>query len=113
METKKLTRSQTDRWLAGVCGGLGEYFGIDPTVVRLGYLVLTVISGFVPFIVIYVIAALIMPNPQGALTATPPAPPLTANTPTLNATPFVPPAQEALRTAEMAPPPGDGTTPSA
>ncbi len=34
-QTKKLYRSRTDRKIAGVCGGLGEYFGIDPTLMRL------------------------------------------------------------------------------
>ena len=34
-QTKKLYRSRNDRKIAGVCGGLGEYFGIDPTLVRL------------------------------------------------------------------------------
>ena len=33
--TKKLYRSRVDRKIGGVCGGLGEYFGIDPTLVRL------------------------------------------------------------------------------
>ena len=110
METKKLTRSQTDRWLAGVCGGIGEYFGIDPTVVRLGYLVLWVITGFIPMALIYVVAAVIMPNPLGALTAAPPPTQITSDTASLSATPFVP--AEPARTM-AAPPPGDGSPPSA
>jgi phage shock protein C len=113
METKKLTRSQTDRWLAGVCGGIAEYSGIDPTVVRLVYLVLALVTVFFPFAILYVVAAIIMPSPQGALTAAPPATPLTANTPTLSATPFVPAEPQPARTAEMAAPPGDGSAPSA
>ena len=35
METKKLYRSKKDRVFAGVCGGIGEYLGVDPTVIRL------------------------------------------------------------------------------
>ena len=42
METKKLYRSKKDRVFAGVCGGIGEYLGVDPTVIRL----LAVILGF-------------------------------------------------------------------
>ena len=42
---KRLTKSKTDRKLFGVCGGLGEYFGIDPTLVRLAFVVLTLFKG--------------------------------------------------------------------
>ncbi len=44
-ETKKLYRSQSDRWLAGVCGGLGVYTGIDPTVIRILFILLAVFGG--------------------------------------------------------------------
>jgi len=40
---KKLYRSRDERWIAGVCGGIGEYFDIDPTVIR----VLFVLSSFI------------------------------------------------------------------
>jgi len=59
---KKLTRSRDKRVLAGVMGGLGEFFGIDPTLLRLGYVILTVFSGFFPGIVGYVLAVLIVPE---------------------------------------------------
>lgn len=59
---KKLTRSKDKRILAGVMGGLGEFFGIDPTLLRLGYLILTVFSGFFPGIIGYVLAILIVPE---------------------------------------------------
>ena len=42
---KKLYRSSTDKKIAGVCGGLGEYFNIDPTLVRLGAVVLGLCGG--------------------------------------------------------------------
>ena len=42
---KKLIRSATDRKLAGVCGGIGEYFGIDPTMVRIGWVVFCLLGG--------------------------------------------------------------------
>lgn len=35
METRKLYRSRTNRWLAGVCGGFGEYFNVDPIIIRI------------------------------------------------------------------------------
>ena len=37
---KRMQRSISDRWFAGVCGGLGEYFGIDPTVIRVVFFIL-------------------------------------------------------------------------
>lgn len=43
-----------------MCGGLAEYFAVDPTVMRLGYAFLTAITGFLPFVVLYVLAAIIM-----------------------------------------------------
>lgn len=59
---KKLTRSRTNRMIAGVMGGLGEYFGIDPVLLRLGYLILTVFTGFVPGIIGYLLAIVIVPE---------------------------------------------------
>ena len=41
---KKLTRSRSDRMLAGVCGGLAAYFGLDPSLVRIGYALLTLFT---------------------------------------------------------------------
>lgn len=56
---KKLYRSNTDKKLAGVCGGLAAYFGIDATIVRL-ILVLAVLFAGVG-VLAYIIAALVMP----------------------------------------------------
>ena len=66
--TKRLYRSRTDRKIAGVCGGLGEYFHIDPAIVRLIWIIGTVVTAFVPGIISYVIAAAVMPKeaPQEA-----------------------------------------------
>ncbi|MEZ4727847.1 MAG: PspC domain-containing protein [Caldilineaceae bacterium] len=44
MTTKRLYRSRNDRMVAGVCGGLAHYFGIDPTLVRLAFAVLLLIG---------------------------------------------------------------------
>jgi phage shock protein PspC (stress-responsive transcriptional regulator) len=60
MEGKKLYRSSTDKMLAGVCGGLGQYFGIDSTVVRLIFALL-VFFGMGSGVILYIILALIMP----------------------------------------------------
>jgi len=59
---KKLTRSRKYRMIAGVCGGLAEYFDMDPTVVRLLYVVVSVMSVAFPGILVYLILWLIMPE---------------------------------------------------
>lgn len=59
---KTLTRSRTNKVFAGIMGGLGEFFGIDPVLIRLGYLIITVFSGFVPGIIGYLLAILIVPE---------------------------------------------------
>lgn len=61
--TKRLYRSRTDRQLAGVCGGLGEYFGVDPTIVRLIFVVLSLAGG--PGLLLYIILALVIPEAPG------------------------------------------------
>lgn len=58
---KKLTKSRNKVFL-GVCGGLADYFHIDPTIVRLIALVLLVMTGFFPIGLIYLVAAMIMPD---------------------------------------------------
>jgi phage shock protein C len=59
MNDKKLMRSSQNRMIAGVCGGLGHYFGIDATVVRLGFAVALFIGGMGP--VLYLILWVVMP----------------------------------------------------
>lgn len=58
---KKLTRS-ANKSLAGVCGGIAEYFNVDPTLVRAGYAVLSVLCAAFPGLILYIILALIMPE---------------------------------------------------
>jgi len=58
---KKLLRSN-DRWIAGICGGISEYFDWDPTLVRIIYLLLTLFSAAFPGIVLYIILWIIMPK---------------------------------------------------
>jgi len=65
---KKLYRSKTNRMLLGVCGGLGEYLNTDPTIVRLVWLFLTALTGFLPFIIVYLAAAIIIPEKEDDIT---------------------------------------------
>lgn len=58
---KKLYRSEKDRKIAGVCGGIGEYFGIDPTVVRIIF-VLLLLPGGLPGLIPYLLLWLLVPN---------------------------------------------------
>ena len=60
MVAKKLYRSESNRMIAGVCGGLAEYFNIDPTIVRLGAVVLSLAAG--GGVLAYIIAAIIIPK---------------------------------------------------
>ena len=57
----RLLRSRTDRVLSGVSGGLGEYFGIDPVLVRIGWVVLAIVTGGTA-ILVYLVAWLIVPE---------------------------------------------------
>ena len=59
---KALTRSRTDRMIAGVCGGLAAWLGWDPTVVRVAYIVLSVCSAAFPGILVYIVLWLVMPE---------------------------------------------------
>lgn len=60
MAKKKLTRSD-NKVLAGVLGGIAEYFDVDPTLVRVCYAALSVLSAGFPGILLYIILVLIMP----------------------------------------------------
>ncbi len=61
---KKLTKSSSNKMVDGVCGGIAEYLGIDPTLVRLAWVLFCAMggSGFLA----YIIAALIMPSASAA-----------------------------------------------
>ena len=60
MNEKKLYKSSTDKKLAGVCGGIAEYFTIDSTLVRLGWVLFSLLGG--SGLLAYIIAAIIMPD---------------------------------------------------
>lgn len=57
---KKLYLSQTDKKICGVCGGLGEYFDIDSTLIRLGWVIFALMGG--AGLIAYIIAAVIVPS---------------------------------------------------
>ena len=58
---RQLTRSTSNRMIAGVCAGLGEYIGIDPTIVRL-LTVLAFFTGFGGIAIVYLIMAMVVPE---------------------------------------------------
>ncbi|OHA17487.1 MAG: PspC domain-containing protein [Candidatus Taylorbacteria bacterium RIFCSPLOWO2_12_FULL_43_20] len=62
METKKLYRSKTNRIFAGICGGLGDYLAVDPVLIRLVWLLVVIFTGFVPGLLVYILAIFIIPE---------------------------------------------------
>lgn len=59
---KKLYLSETDKKIWGVLGGLAEYFELDSTIVRVAFVFILIITGFIPGILFYIFAALIIPK---------------------------------------------------
>ncbi|MBA4250505.1 MAG: hypothetical protein C0425_03065 [Chlorobiaceae bacterium] len=61
---KKFFRSN-DKMIAGICGGIGEYFNIDPTWIRIGYVVVSIFSAAFPGLLLYLILWIVIPkNPN-------------------------------------------------
>ena len=60
MDQKRLYKSSTNRVLCGVCGGIGEYFNIDPTIIRLIFVLF--VFGVGSGLLAYIVAAIIMPE---------------------------------------------------
>ncbi|MCL1976317.1 MAG: PspC domain-containing protein [Firmicutes bacterium] len=58
---KKLYRSEHSKMLAGVCGGLGDYFNVDPTLIRLAWVVITIFPSCGFGLLAYIIAAIVVP----------------------------------------------------
>ncbi|MFH1402751.1 MAG: PspC domain-containing protein [Candidatus Altiarchaeota archaeon] len=59
---KKLFRSRKDRVFTGVLGGVGEYLGVDPNVVRVVYIILTFLSGIGPLLLAYLLMVIVVPE---------------------------------------------------
>lgn len=62
MNGKRLYKSRTDKKLSGVCAGIAEYFGIDPTLIRLLWAVVTIFSAFFGGIIAYIVCAWLIPE---------------------------------------------------
>ena len=60
MEGKRLYKSATDKKIAGVCGGIAEYFNVDATLIRLAWVVFCALGG--SGLLAYIIAALVIPD---------------------------------------------------
>jgi len=60
MEEKRLVRTLDNRMICGVCGGIGKYFNIDPTLIRLIWVIASILGG--SGLLIYIIAAIIIPE---------------------------------------------------
>ncbi len=59
---KRLYRSKKDRIIAGVCGGLAEYFSIDSNLMRIIYVILFLVTGILPLIIIYLLVWVLVPE---------------------------------------------------
>lgn len=64
---RKLARSRTNSRIAGVCGGLGEYLDVDPTLIRLIFILLLIYAGH--GVLLYIILWLLMPPQEAAVQA--------------------------------------------
>ncbi len=72
---KKLYKNEHDEVLTGMIGGIGEYFNVDPTVLRIAFVVLVLITGVFPGIIAYIIAYFLIPEkPHGVSTLVTPPP---------------------------------------
>ena len=67
---KKLFRSKNEKLISGVCGGIATYFNVDPTVVRLIWVVVSLISASIPGVLIYIICTFIIPEEPDAFDTT-------------------------------------------
>jgi phage shock protein C len=60
MLEKRLMRSRQDKMLGGVCGGVGDYLGVDPTLIRLAFVAATLLAGWGP--ILYIVLWVIVPE---------------------------------------------------
>jgi len=59
---KRLKRSNKEKMIAGVCGGIAEYFDADPTMVRIIYVIVSILSVAFPGLLVYIILWIVMPQ---------------------------------------------------
>lgn len=81
MNTRKLVRSSSDKMVAGVCGGLARYLDIDPTIIRLAFVLmaLTPLHGVLIYIILWIITPIdYQVTPAPIQPVTPPEPPVQA-----------------------------------
>ncbi|QSZ67489.1 PspC domain-containing protein [Methanofollis aquaemaris] len=64
MAEKKLFRPKEGRMIAGVCAGIGKYFNVDPTWVRIVWAIVSLLGYIIPGVLIYIIAAIIIPEEE-------------------------------------------------
>ncbi len=60
-QSKRMHRSRSDRKLFGVMGGLADYFGFDASLIRIVYVIVTILTGFVPGIFLYLVMGFVVP----------------------------------------------------
>jgi phage shock protein C len=70
----RLYRSRTDRVISGICGGIADRFDLDPSLVRVGFAVLWLFTGIVPFTIIYILMSIVVPEEPAGAWAPPGAP---------------------------------------
>lgn len=59
---KKLYRSETDKMLAGICGGLADYLNVNATLVRVSTVILSLLTSGIPIVIIYIVLAFVLPK---------------------------------------------------
>ena len=106
---KKLYKNEHDEVLTGMIGGIGEYFNVDPTVLRIGFVVLVLITGVFPGIIAYIIAYFIIPEkPHAVSTLVTPPPMKTPETSAVEPVTTPTPEKPKVETKEEAPQPDFG-----
>ena len=68
-DVKRTLRKSRDRMIAGVCGGIAEWLGWDPTLVRILYIVVSIVSVAFPGILVYILLWIVIPGPDPSPTA--------------------------------------------
>ena len=59
---KKVYKNNENKILSGVIGGIGDYFDVDPTILRVFWIVITIFTGFFPAVIAYILAIIIVPT---------------------------------------------------